>query len=146
MRSKDMQDKFKCEMCEYETCKNATLNKHMNIKHRQSHCVSLKERRLMHSKMIRLVMAFWSFGGEKGLGLPPTFRAWSVCVISTACNYKSPVYKAIELWAVSSDKIFVLDLCCKNIHTMTHKHKDLFDWIYEKPLEPEASLALKHKT
>ena len=33
MRSKDMQDKFKCEMCEYETCKNATLNKHMNTKH-----------------------------------------------------------------------------------------------------------------
>ena len=30
--------------------------------------------------------------------------------------------------------------------TQTHKHQDLFDWIYQKPSEPEASLALKHKT
>ena len=45
MRSKDMQDKFKCEMCEYETCKNATLNKHMNTKHGQSHCVKEPKRK-----------------------------------------------------------------------------------------------------
>ena len=40
-----MQDKFKCEMCEYETCKNATLNKHMNTKHGQSHCVKEPKRK-----------------------------------------------------------------------------------------------------
>ena len=40
MRSKEMQDKFKCEMCEYETCKEATLNKHG-----QSHCVKKHKRK-----------------------------------------------------------------------------------------------------
>ena len=36
VRSKGRQGKFKCDKCEYETIKKATLDKHINTKHEQT--------------------------------------------------------------------------------------------------------------